>query len=90
MEFLSPVPDDWGQVVKVKVNAIDPYSTQIYFRKVGDGLRIIRTDGVFTIQLDKSIPAHVAQDTNKFRIMIWAWNDNHLISLAEKEFPFRR
>ena len=88
LEFLSPIPYDWGQTVKVKVNAFDPHSKQVYFRKVGDGLRIIRTNGVFAIRLNKSVQAHVSQDPNKFRILIWAWNEEHLVSLVEKEIPF--
>jgi hypothetical protein len=88
VDILTSRPTAWGETVKVKVNASDPNSQQTYSRKVGDGLGIVRTNGVFTLRLNKYVQAHVAQDPNKFRILIWVWNENNFVSLVEEEFSF--
>jgi hypothetical protein len=89
VDIISSLPEDWGQSVKVKVNATDPNSYKLTFRIVGAGLALTNDIGIFNIIPDKSVPVFVCEDQNKFRIMIWVWNEQNLVSLAEKEFSFR-
>jgi hypothetical protein len=74
--------------MEVKVTATDPNSYKLTFREVGTGLALTNDDGIFSIKPDKSIPVYVSEYPDKFRIMIWVWNEEHLVSLAEKEFSF--
>jgi hypothetical protein len=90
LETISSLPDDWGQSVEVNVNAVDPNSRKLTFRQVGAGLATTNDNGSFNISPENSVPVYVSEDPGKFRIMIWVWNEEHLVALAEKEFSFQK
>jgi hypothetical protein len=88
IDIISSLPDNWGQSVKVKVKATDPKSQKLTFRQVGTGFASTNDNGIFTIMPDNAIPASTCEDPDKFKIMIWVWNEDHLVSLAEKNVSF--
>ena len=90
VDIVSGFPEDWGQPTKVKVISTDPKSQKLTYRQVGAGLALTNDNGVFKIMPDNSIPVYVCKDPNKFKIMIWVWNEDHLITLAKKEFSFKK
>lgn len=87
---ISDLPNEWGQSIRVKVDAINLKSQNLFFREIGAGLALINDNGIFTITPDKSIPIFVCENPNKFNIKIWVWNDEHLVTLIEKEFFFNK
>jgi hypothetical protein len=89
-DIVSTLPNNWGQSVEIKVNASDPNSRNLTFREVATGFALTNNNGTFNIKLDQSFPIYITEDLNKFRIMIWIWNEDHLVSLAEKEFSFQK
>ena len=90
VEATSSLPSDWGQSFTLKVNATDPNYQQLWFRRYTGGLRWDNNDGIFTITPNESYNIYTCEDPNKFKVMIWVWNEDSLATLAVKEFPFRR
>jgi hypothetical protein len=89
-EATSSLPGDWGQSFTLKVNATDPNYQQLWFRSYAGGTRWDNNDGIFRITPKESSNIYASKDPNKFKVMIWVWNEDSLATLAVKEFPFRR
>jgi hypothetical protein len=88
IEITSDLPQNWGDYIKVKVTATDPNSLAITYRFLGDGLSCEIENGHDNWHVYRSVSA--CADPDKFRVRLWAWNENNLIEYAEKEFPFRK
>ena len=86
IEITSDLPQNWGDYIKVKVTATDPNSLAITYRFLGDGLSCEIENGHDNWHVYRLVSA--CTDPDKFRVRLWAWNENNLIEYAEKEFSF--
>ncbi len=86
VDIISALPTDWAQPVTVRVNATDPESQQLWFRKYASGFSIVSDNGVLTLILHKYVDS--SGDPQRARVRIWVWNENHLVSSIESEIPF--
>ena len=88
IDAISTLPEDWGEFVEIKISASDPNSSELSFRPILTGLALYNHNGIFNIYLDNSLPLYESNDKNKYKIMVWVWNEKNIVSLGEKEFSF--
>ena len=86
VDIISELPKHWGDIVKVRVNAMDPNSQQLFYRKYASGFGEISETGVISFILD-NYAANWSEDTTIARVKIWVWNEDNLTSSISTEFP---
>lgn len=86
VEITSDLPKSWEESVKIKVNATDPNSLQLYYRRYRDGIGVITKTGDLIISLHKNVNA--IEDTTKARVKIWVWNEDNIVASVEYDIPF--
>lgn len=86
VEIVSALPESWVGIVKVKVNATDQKSKQLFFRKYATGFGIISETGYLTLSLNKK--ADSSEVSDKAKVKIWVWNEDHVVASIEEYIPF--
>lgn len=82
----SELPGKWEDIVKFKINAIDPNASQLYYRRYSVGLSIVSKTGEISTKLYKSLDGTL--DSTKAIVKVWIWNENHVYTLHYQEIPF--
>lgn len=85
VDIISDYPDNWGQVVTLKITATDPNSQKLWYRKYATGFACVSDTGRLTTVFDESIDASGEPMTAK--IKIWVWNEDYIVNSVEKIFP---
>jgi len=84
VEVLSEIPSNWGDIIKIQVNATDPNSKQLYFRVYASGFGIVSETGSMLIYLFQS--AYSFEDSTTAKVKYWVWNEDFVTSSGYVEF----
>ncbi len=86
VEITSDLPKNWDESVKIKVNATDPNSLQLYYRRYRNGIEVVSKTGDLAISLHKNVNA--IEDSTKAKVKIWVWNEDNIVASVDYEIPF--
>jgi len=86
VEIVSALPEDWEATADVKVNATDPKSQKLLFRKYATGFAIVSETGTLKISFNKN--TDLTEDSTIARVKIWVWNEDNIVASTELDIPF--
>lgn len=85
-KITSELPKKWEDQVKFIINATDPNSQQLSYRRYSDGLSIISKTGEISSTIYKSLDG--TEDSTVAKVKVWVWNENNVYTLHYQKIPF--
>lgn len=83
--IISHIPDSGEK--RIQIEASEPLSQNLYFRKYGTGLSLISEDGIFTISPQKT--TNIFKNSTDVKVKVWIWNENRIITSTDINIPIK-